>query len=177
MIDSAYSLYKLIILYTLQKVDHSLTGTQLSDLVLGQGYTTWTHLQEVLSEMRETELISSEMQNHTAFYSITPQGAETLAYFRSDISPEIRSDIDAYLEKHGYAMRTDASVWADYRQIDVNAYIVHCVASEGGSPLVEIRFTVPTEGAAQTLAENWRVRSQEAYAALLDILGNAAGDA
>ena len=171
MLDSAYSLDKLIILYTLRKVDFSLTGTQISDLVLGQGYTTWLHLREVISEMLETELISTKMVNHTEFYSITPQGIQTLEYFRDDISPDIRNDIDAYLSKHGYSMRTDASTWADYRQTGANAYTVHCVAAENGSPLLEISFTVPTETAAQTLAENWRRRSQEAYEALIRLLG------
>ena len=67
-------------------------------------------------------------------------------------------------------MRSDASVWSDYRQSAPHEYTVHCVAEENGSPLVELHFTVPTEAAAQTMAENWRRKSQEAYAALLEIL-------
>ena len=170
MIDSAYSLYKLIILYMLRKVDFPMTGTQISDLVLGQRYTTYFHLQEVLSEMQETDLISCEMVNHTAFYSLTEQGKQTLAYFGKEVPPEIREDIDSYLAVHRYSLRSDASTWADYRQTSPHEYTVHCVASENGSPLVEISFTVPTETAAQVLAENWRSRSQKAYEALLQIL-------
>lgn len=170
MIDSAYSLYKLIILYMMHKADFPVTGTQISDLVLGQQYTSYFHLQEVLSEMVETELIRVEMVNHTAYYGITEQGLQTLTYFGRDISPEIRRDIDSYLAAHGYSMRSDASVWSDYRQSAPHEYTVYCVAEENGSPLVELHFTVPTEAAAQTMAENWRRKSQEAYAALLEIL-------
>ena len=170
MIDSAYSLYKLIILYMLDKVDYPMTGTQINDLVLGQRYTTYFHLQEVISEMLETSLVQVEMINHTAFYRLTEQGAQTLAYFGKDIPPEIRRDIDSYLEKHSYAMRNDSSTWADYRQTSSHEYTVHCVATENGSPLVEISFTVPTEASASALAENWRRKSQEAYEALVRIL-------
>ena len=51
MIESTYSLYKLIILYMLKKVKFPLTNAQISDFMLGREYTSYFHLQEVLSEM------------------------------------------------------------------------------------------------------------------------------
>ena len=43
MIESSYSLYKLIVLYMLKKVNFPLTNAQISDFILGQEYTSYFH--------------------------------------------------------------------------------------------------------------------------------------
>ena len=49
MLESGTSLYKLIILFMLGKVTFPLTNAQISDLILSRRYTSYFHLQEVLS--------------------------------------------------------------------------------------------------------------------------------
>ena len=46
-----FTLYKLIILYMLNKVDFPLTTSQISEFVLDRGYTSYFKLQEALSEL------------------------------------------------------------------------------------------------------------------------------
>lgn len=55
-----FTLYKLIILYMLSKVDFPLANAQISDFVLGKGYTTYFTLQKALSELTESGLIREE---------------------------------------------------------------------------------------------------------------------
>ena len=43
-----YTLYKLIVLYMLDKVDFPLTTSQISEFILDKGYTTYFRLQETL---------------------------------------------------------------------------------------------------------------------------------
>ena len=45
----AFTLYKLIILYMLDKVDFPLTNSQISEFVLDKGYTDYFKLQQALS--------------------------------------------------------------------------------------------------------------------------------
>ena len=54
------TLYKLIVLYMLEKVDFPLTNAQISGFILDKGYTTYFHLQQALSELTESELIHCE---------------------------------------------------------------------------------------------------------------------
>ena len=51
-----YTLYKLIVLYMLDKVDFPLTTSQISEFILDKGYTTYFRLQETLSELTDSEL-------------------------------------------------------------------------------------------------------------------------
>ncbi|HIV25067.1 MAG TPA: DUF4364 family protein [Candidatus Scatomonas pullistercoris] len=170
MIESTYSLYKLIILYMLKKVSFPLTNAQISDFILGQEYTSYFHLQEVLSEMHESGLIQTESIHNATYYRMTDSGRQTLEFFEKEISSEIRQDIQRYLTDHSYEMRNESSILADYYRTAGQDYAVHCRVKEGNTVLIDLTITVPTEGAAQTLCDNWKKKSQETYAAIMKLL-------
>ena len=75
------TLYKLIVLYMLEKVDFPLTNAQISGFILDKGYTTYFHLQQALSELTESELIHCETIRNSSYFSITKSGEQTLEYF------------------------------------------------------------------------------------------------
>ena len=108
------TLYKLIILYMLKKVNFPLTNGQLSDFILEQGYTTYFTLQQAISELKESELIRAETVRNTSQYHITDSGIETLEYFENKISQPILDDINRYLKKNRFRLRNEVSVVADY---------------------------------------------------------------
>ena len=170
MIEATYCLYKFIIFYILKKVKFPLTNAQISDFMLGREYTSYFHLQEVLSEMVESGLLRTETVRNATFYHMTEGGRQTLDFFGNEISPEIREDADRYLLTHAYEMRNDSSVLADYYRTPEQDYGVRCVVKEGKTTLIDLTLNVPTESAAQTLCENWKRKSQEGYAAVMKLL-------
>ncbi len=105
-----HTLYKLIILYMLKKIDFSLTNSQISDFILEQGYTSYFTLQSVLSELTESGLIHQETILNSSYYTITPEGEETLSFFENNISASIREDIDRYLKANKLQLRDEVSV-------------------------------------------------------------------
>ena len=64
-----YTLYKLIVLYMLERVDFPLTTSQISDFILDKGYTSYFKLQEILSELTESDLL--KVETHTTAPCIT----------------------------------------------------------------------------------------------------------
>ena len=93
-----FTLYKLIILYMLEKVDFPLTNSQISEFILDKGYTTYFKLQRAIAELSESGFIREESTHSRTFYHLTEEGAETIQYFRNKISPAIQSDIDEFLK-------------------------------------------------------------------------------
>lgn len=170
MIDSSHSLYKLIILYMMNKVTFPLTNSQISDLILSENYANYFHIQESLAEMIDSGLITSEKKNDTVYYTMTDKGRETIRYFENEISPEIRREISNYLVLHSYQMRSESSTTADYFRNSDGDYTVNCSVREGTHPLIELKFTVPSETSAKTLANNWKTKAQDCYAAVMKIL-------
>lgn len=166
----SFTLYKLIILYMLNKVDFPLTTSQISEFVLDKGYTTYFKLQETLSELAQSALILPEVTHNRTLYHLTENGAETILYFGNKISPAIRKDIDDFLREKQYDLKEEAAVKSDYYMNTHREYEVRCQIVENGSSLIDLKLTVPTEKEAEAIASRWNTKSQEIYTLLLSNL-------
>ena len=105
--DKPLKLYKLIILYILNRVDFPLTNAQISEFILEEGYTTYFKLQQAISELVEANLIREESTHNRTFFHITEEGTEIVYYFHNDISPAIQQDINAFLKKKKYELKNE----------------------------------------------------------------------
>ena len=83
----------------LDKVDFPLTNSQISEFILNEGYTNYFTLQQTISELAESGFVREESTHSRTFYHLTEEGAQTLHFFKNDISPAIQDDIDTFLTK------------------------------------------------------------------------------
>ena len=153
----AFKLYKLIILYMLDKVDFPLTNSQISEFILNEGYTTYFKLQQALSESTHTR----------TFYHLTEEGEETIHYFKNDISPAIQEDINSFLSNKQYELKNEVAIKADYYRNPNMEYCVRCQILERDAPLIDLTLTVPTESEAMAIAANWTQKNEKIYANLM----------
>ncbi len=165
--SEAFTLYKLIVLYMLEKVNFPLTNGQISEFILEQGYTTYFTLQQAISEMVTAGFIREESTHSRTLYHLTEEGSETIQFFKSNISPAIREDVDNYMKEKAYDLKTQVSVKADYYPNKNNEYSVRCQIFENDTSLIDLTINVPTEEAASTLVNNWNNRNQEIYAQIM----------
>ena len=163
----ALTLYKLMILYMLKRVNFPLAMTQFTDFILGKGYTTYFKLQESMAQLIESNLVEVEENHRRTLYHLTPDGARMIHFLISNISPEIRNDIDAFLKEKEYDLSEDVAVRAKYYLNTDQKYEVRCQLLDGPQSLVDLKLTVPTKKEAESIANNWTSQSQEIYAALL----------
>ena len=112
-----FTLYKLIILYMLDKVSFPLSNAQLSEFILEKEYTDYFTVQTALSELNETGFLRMSTVRNTSLYHITEEGRKTLSYFQNRISSDIRDEIDAFLEEHSYELRNEISTPDRIRRI------------------------------------------------------------
>ena len=113
-----FTLYKLIILYLLDKVNFPMSNAQLSEFILEKEYTDYFTVQTALSELSETGFLRVKTVRNTSLYRITEEGRKTLSYFIQKISPAIREEIDSFLQEHSYELRNEISTPADYYKTD-----------------------------------------------------------
>lgn len=168
--SESFTLYKLIVLYMLEKVDFPLTNGQISEFILEKGYTTYFTLQQAISEMIDSGFIRVETTHNRTLYHLTEDGAETIRFFRNNISPAIQEDINTFFAEKRYHLKNEVSVKADYYQNRNLEYDVRCQILERGTPLVDLTLTVPTEDVASTVANNWNTKNQELYALIMEHL-------
>ena len=164
------TLYKLIVLYMLEKVDFPLTNAQISGFILDKGYTTYFHLQQALSELTESELIHCETVRNSSYFSITKSGEQTLEYFGKEIPKEIKGEIAEFFKNNAMEIKEELSTFANYYKGEKEGYQVRCSAKEKEVPLIELTMTVPTKGAAAAVCASWQTKNKAVYEKLLDML-------
>ena len=169
-------LYKLIILYTLNRVDFPMSNAQLTNFITEHEYTSYFNVQQVLSELEEDKYISKETTRSQTLYRITSEGRETLSFFYKKISKEIRDDSDIYLSQEKYALREQVSSLADFYETTPGEYVAELKILERDSFLIEMKLTVPSLFAAETVCDKWKQKNADIYAYVVNTLINDTGN-
>ena len=170
MLSEPMTLYKLMNLYMLKKVNFPLTNAQLSNFFLDREYTTYFTLQQALNELLDAGLVKKETMRNSSRYEITKEGEETLEFFGKNISPAIVSDMDEYLKQNRFRMRNEVGLISDFYKSTNQDYIVHCEVREGKAVLVNLDISVPDKEQAEIMCNHWKDRSQEIYAYVMKSL-------
>lgn len=154
----------------LNRVSFPLTTAQISDFMLGKDYTNFLTLQQVINELTDAGMISSQTNRNRTHLAITEEGTETLSYFENRVNDAIKDDINAYLKENELAMRNEVSVLGDYYKSTSGEYEAHLVAKDKDINLVEITLSVPVEEVAAAICDNWQKNNQEIYQYLIQKL-------
>ncbi len=164
------SLYKLIVLKLLSQIDAPLTNSQISEFILNNEYTSYFTVQQVLSELEETGLVTMTSSYNSSIYRITDAGRDTLHYFGDKVSDAICQDILEYLEENHLKIRDSLSTTADYFPGNGQDYLVRCQVREQGSTLIDLTLSVPSRKQAISVCDHWKGKSQEIYAHVMEQL-------
>ncbi len=170
MASEAATLYKLMLLYIMDKVDFEMTNTQLTEFILEKQYTNYFQIQTALSELTEEDLCRNKKIRNSTYYKITDMGRQTLKFFKNDISETIRHEIDEYLDENEYSLREESSIRADYLRESNDEYHVRCTITENNSPLLDLTVNVTSEQEAKLVCSNWKKKSTEVYAFVMKTL-------
>lgn len=167
MPSDAFTLYKLIILFLLDKVDFPLTNAQMSNFILEKDYTNYFNIQQSVAELIEADLVTIESIGHSSLYRITDSGRETLSFFDNMVSPAIQDDILEYLRVNQYSLRDEVSTLSEYYEGKKGEYTVRLRVLERDESIIDLSIAVPTEEDASKICNNWRDQSQSIYAYVL----------
>ena len=170
MISEANTTFKLMILYMLNRLDGSLTNAQLSEFFTVKQYTDYFNFQKTLSELCECGFAEKETIRNTTYYSITPDGYETLTLFKHQIPAAWLAEIDTYLEENKYKLRNEVGVRANYYKSTDGDFIASCQILEGKALLFEVNLALPSEEEAKHVCACWHSESERIYAYLVKTL-------
>ncbi|MCH4191920.1 MAG: DUF4364 family protein [Butyrivibrio sp.] len=164
------TLYKMIVLYMLNRSDVTLSKSQIYDFILENEYTTFLTLQEVFGEMRDQKLVVEKISRNRTYLELTDEGREALRFFITEINPAIIEQVDDFLKKNRIRLRNESSILADYAKRTSGEYVAHLVAKEHDEPIIDLSLAVPTEEMAAFVCDRWQKESQTIYQYLVDRL-------
>lgn len=163
MLQDPLTLYKLIVLYMLNRVSFPITPAQISEFILEKEYTNYLTLQQVIGELSEANMIHSQTTNNRTLLTITEEGRETLNYFENRISDTIKEEILTYFRDNEFDLLDEVSVQSNYYKSTTGDYEAHLIAKERGANLIELRLSVPDKETATTICDNWQDKNQDIY--------------
>ncbi len=164
------TLYRVMILYMLDKVEYPLTGTQITNFITEKDYTNYFTVQETIADLRDSELILAEPTHNNTRYRLSEEGQRSLSYFSEKISPEIKEEIDAYFRQNDVKLKQETNVYADYYKAPGKGYQVCCRIKNREATVLELTLTVQTAEQAQAICDNWGKENENVYAQLMDLL-------
>ena len=171
MTQDSLTLYKLIVLYMLDRVDFPLTKAQVCDFILEREYTNFLTLQQAIAELIDADLVVAKSNRNRTHLSITDEGRKALSYFKNRISHSIKEEINGFFNANELEMRNEVSILADYNYKAVaGEYEAHLIAKEKDVTLVEITLSVPDEETASSICANWHKKNQDIYQYLTSTL-------
>ena len=165
-----FTIYKLTILYMLDKAGFPLTNTQISNFFLEKEYTDYFRVQEVIGELTDASLINSESTHSNTQYSLTAAGKETLGFFKDKISDAIANDVKEFFKKNKMELKMENSILADYYKTTDRRYDVRCQVRSDGHNIIDLTLSVKTREQAEAICNNWKNQNDDVYAYLMDIL-------
>lgn len=163
-------IYKITILELLHRSGFPLSNSQITDFFLEGNLTDYFTAQQAISMDEEAGLITSRETHNNTTYSITDDGNKTLELFKEKITPALSKDINKYLKANSITMKEENSYRANYFKADKGGFVVQLRITENETPTMDLSFHVATKEQAETLCNNWKVRSDEVYTSIMDIL-------
>lgn len=170
MTQDPLTLYKLIVLYMLNKVSFKLSYSQISSFILEKEYTNFMTLQQVIADLQDTELIKADTSLNRTLFAITDEGRNTLSYFGNRIGDAIKADIDAFLSEKHLELKNEAAITARYYKTTLGGYEAELAAREKDVELVNIKISVPAEDMAESICESWYDKNEQIYKYLMETL-------
>ena len=170
MPDQLKTLYKLMTMYTLSRVDFAMTNSQITNVFLDLGYTNYFNVQYTLGDLVSSRLVHEEIYPDYRYYMLTDEGRESIEALKSSLAASIRSDIDEYLREMRLEFREALATRAEYYRTTEGDYAVRCRVMEHTTALIDLTLTVPNETQAKIVSKEWKEKSQDVYAYIIHTL-------
>ena len=135
------TLYKLMILYLIEKVDFPLSNSQISEFILDKGYTNYFTVQRAFHELEEENMLRVKQIRNMSHYALSDEGLEAIEMLKADFYPSKGDE-----------------------------YTVNLKISEKESPLLEINLNVVSRDQAVYICDHWEKKHSDVYSMLIEKL-------
>jgi predicted transcriptional regulator len=159
---------KLLLLYIFQRVNMPMNNSHITQIVLENNLINYFGLQQYLSELVEAGFLKDNIKNKKHILSITSRGTDSLEFFHNRI-PEKRKDvIDKYLDNHMELIKKDIGVVSEF-DVEGNNSMLRLTLKNNETTLMELKFPVENNSAAQEISQHWKENYDEIYSKIMNI--------
>jgi len=162
---------KIMLLYLIYKMKAPMTFALIAQFAVENNYVNQYNTQIFLDEMAEVGYLDKYESNNTTRYDITVDGENAIEVFPKQLPPALKEKIVEFAAENRNNAKREFEVTANhFYQHDDNEYLIKCVASEDGVPLIELNLTVVTKDIAVNFCNNWKNHIDAIYGEIIEVV-------
>lgn len=164
---------KLLLLYIIKNIKLPISNSQLTEIILENGFINYFTLQQYISELVSSSFLKYDNKNDKKMLIMTDKGEKVLSLFVDRISVSKIEIVDAYIKEKLENIKKELTLTANYTIEDNDNFIVNLKAIENDSLLIDLKISVASNKQAISLCNKWKSNSSEIYNKIMQLLINS----
>lgn len=166
---------KLVLLFTLEKMEFPLTETTIINICYSKNnWISYMDCKEYLYKLVESNLIYKTVgRDGEERFNITYDGRNCLGHFYDKLNDSLRDQITEYTKANRMHFKRAQEYVSSCNKSEDGSYIVHLMIrsdSLNAEPLFEIKIKAPTRQSAFEACKRWQAQAHSAYESVYDML-------
>ena len=159
---------KLIILYSIKKLNKSPSYSLLSQVITGAADINYFEIEGYMSDLSELGSIDEYLIEGESVFSLTPSGMEMCEYFETRIPASVREKIELSAAQINNDKSDRNKVYANYIPISEMEYKVHCGILEDNVKLLDFEMYAGPKERAKEICRYFKEHTKDFYVAIIE---------
>ena len=163
---------KVLILYTLNKINREITDTDLLKIISNINNINYFYFRDILEDLVGSKLIGTYTKDDIKVYEITPEGKNSLELTIDVLPGLMKLKSDNVLKEKLISIADEESISAEFLPENEKDYTVKCKITENNKTVFEVQTFAGSNDQAKKIADNWRKNAREIYPKIIELLNN-----
>ena len=163
---------KVLILYLLNKIDDGIKNDNLYKIVSSSKDINYFYFQELMADLKATNLVCSFTQDEENFIKITTDGKNALDLTKSLLPGLLKLKADTIFKKENSNIIEESSVVTEFIPQDENNYTVRCKIVEQNETIFELSVHAASREKAKQISDNWNKNANKLYPEILKLISS-----
>ena len=163
---------KVLILYLLNKIDDGIKNDNLYKIVSSSKDINYFYFQELMADLKSTNLICSFTQDEENFIKITTEGKNALDLTKSLLPGILKLKADTMFKKENSNIIEESSVVTEFIPQDENNYTVKCKIVEQNETIFELSIYAASREKAKQKTKKWNQNASKLYPEILKLISS-----
>lgn len=163
---------KVLILYTLNKINRETTDTDLFKIVSAINNINYFYFRDILVDLVESKLVGTYTKEEQNVYEITTEGKSSLELTIDMLPGIVKLKADNLFKEQLITIADEESVSAEFIPESENDYTVKCKIVENNKTVFEVSTFAGSNEQAKKIADNWRKNAKQIYPQIMNLLNN-----
>ncbi len=158
---------KLIILFIANNFKRPVGISDITDIILAEGYGDYFQTAQYFSELLDTKLLISATEEGK--YIVSQKGIDASKLFSKDLPFSVKEEIMSAIKSARKKEVEAHSLVAEYKENSMGTFDLYCEIKESVIPIFSMSVILPTKASAEKAASEFRKNAEKIYA---DIIKN-----